>query len=356
MKYFATALPGFGFALRREIDCSNHLRSTGLLHGDQRNDLVTYEGLRGERGLGLRTSEDVFVHLATHTRPHDAARVASSLLRPRSLESALSIWAEINHPLQGAMTYRVVARAQSERRFRRTELRDALAGAVGRQRPRWRVDDPASLEFWVIESRPDRFDLGLRLSSALMRQHGGRQVEIPGALRPTAAAAMLVAGELSAGQRVLDPACGSGTILNEAASIGLLPMGSDLNPDAVRVSRINCGPGIALNAADVRRLPLPDRCVDAVVSNLPFGHTHRLGSDPAAWFTTALREIERVVRPGGAVVILARDRPPLRRAIEQRRGLVCDLSRRVQLLGRSANLWRFTRRPGSGRESRSGSG
>ncbi len=343
LKYFATALPGFGFALRREIDLTEKLRSRGEVCGDRRNDLVRFDGVRGARGLGLRTSEDVFVHLANYTAPRDAATMSRAMLRASPLESALSAWAAVNHPLRRGMTYRVIARVQSERRFRRTELRDTMAAAIERIRPRWRADDPAMLELWVVESQPDRFDLGLRLTTASMRHRGGRRIERGAALRPTAAAAMLIVSERSAPDRVLDPCCGSGTILAEAAALGLRPIGSDHDRVAVDASQRNFGSSVPLSVADVRGLPMPAPSVDAVVSNLPFGHTHALQGDPATWYANALSEIARVIRPGGSAVLLMPDEPPVRQALERCDALKRDLSRPVELLGQRTNLWRFTR-------------
>ncbi len=46
----------------------------------------------------------------------------------------------------------------------------------------------------------------------------------------------------SAGARVLDPFCGSGTVLVEASAAGLPAMGVDLNPLAVRLARLKCDP------------------------------------------------------------------------------------------------------------------
>ncbi|MDB4977210.1 MAG: putative modification methylase [Myxococcaceae bacterium] len=45
-----------------------------------------------------------------------------------------------------------------------------------------------------------------------------------------------------AGARVLDPFCGSGTVLVEARVRGLEAMGVDLNPLAVRLARVKCDP------------------------------------------------------------------------------------------------------------------
>src|SRR6266498_3694785 len=129
-------------------------------------------------------------------------------------------------PLRARMTFRVIVRTLSERSFRRTELRRALTDEVGRRQPKWRIDDPAALELWAIEYQPGRFVAGLRASDVRMRQHQGRAAERTGALRPTVAAAMVrLAGEPRG--RLLDPCCGSGTLLAEAQHRGWQGSGGD---------------------------------------------------------------------------------------------------------------------------------
>lgn len=208
------------------------------------------------------------------------------------------------------MTYRVIARVLDERRFLRTELRRAVADAIGTHRPRWRTADPADLEIWVLEYRKGHFVAGLRLSDRRMRQHGeGRESERHGALRPVVAAAMVRLAGQSPGE-LLDPCCGSGTIVREALDSGWQARGSDVDLDAVEIARTNL-PGVAVERADALKLSHPDGSFDAVVSNLPFGKQFTVDGDPSAWLRDALREFARVTRPGGRVVVLVP--PPLPR-------------------------------------------
>lgn len=195
----------------------------------------------------------------------------------------------------------MIARVVDESRFKRTELRDAVTRTVAENRPRWRVEDPADLELWVLEHQQAAFVAGLRLSDTTMRQHGGRAAERSGALRPVVAAAMVnLAGDDPG--RLLDPCCGSGTILQEAFATGWEVVGSDVDPDAVAVARDNV-PRAAVDQADVLALPHDDASFDAVVSNLPFGRQFQV-DDPARWLGRALSELNRVTRPGRRVVLL----------------------------------------------------
>ncbi|HRG98044.1 MAG TPA: DNA methyltransferase, partial [Polyangiaceae bacterium] len=59
----------------------------------------------------------------------------------------------------------------------------------------------------------------------------------PARMHPTTAA-RLVALAAREGDRVLDPFCGSGTVLVEALASGRHAVGTDLNPLAVRLSRL----------------------------------------------------------------------------------------------------------------------
>ncbi len=212
--FFATTLPGLGRLLRQEIDAHPDLEPVDELGNDGRADIVFFRMRRGAQPdlSTLRLAEDVFVTLA-HTGTGPPKRVADSLVTRADLELGLSVWTRFAGHLHSSMTYRVIARVVDESRFKRTELRDVVTTAVAIHRPRWRIEDPAQLEVWVLEHQRAAFVAGLRLSDKRMRQHGsGRATERQGALRPVVAAAMIqLAGEPPG--CLLDPCCGTGTLL-----------------------------------------------------------------------------------------------------------------------------------------------
>jgi SAM-dependent methyltransferase len=342
-RMFATVVPGLGQVVGRELGRVPGVvvRGSGF---DGRADVVLFEAGRGGRpgvaGLGL--TEDVFVEVGRALRADGdrAGWIAGRLWRPEQVQRALSVWAEEVRPLAGVMTFRVVARVLQERSFLRTELRQQLTRAVQRDRPKWRFEDPAQVEVWVSEYAPGRFVAGLRLSDERMRQHDGRAVERPGALRPTVARAMVVlAGEPDG--VLLDPCCGSGTILGEALGAGWRVRGLDIDPEAVRVARGNAA-GAAVEVGDARSLAVADGDVGAVVSNLPFGQRFGVQGDRQAWLGSVLGEMARVTRPGGRVVLLvpALPRPVVPGALRLR-----DRSR-VRLLGTATTLWVYQRSQG----------
>jgi hypothetical protein len=64
----------------------------------------------------------------------------------------------------------------------------------------------------------------------------------PARMHPTTAA-RLVRAVCNPGATLLDPFCGSGTVLAEAMIAGCLAVGADLNPFAVRLARVKTSPG-----------------------------------------------------------------------------------------------------------------
>jgi SAM-dependent methyltransferase len=105
-----------------------------------------------------------------------------------------------------------------------------------------------------------------------------------------------VAG-IAPGQTVLDVACGTGIVARTAAE-RVEPhgqvVGVDLNPAMLAVAR-RLRPDLEWREGDVARLPFPDGRFDAALCQMAL----MFFAERAA----ALREMGRVVRPGGAVAI-----------------------------------------------------
>ncbi|MEV7795113.1 methyltransferase domain-containing protein [Streptomyces sp. NPDC087512] len=155
---------------------------------------------------------------------------------------------------------------------------------------------------------------------------------------PAFAAAVAELG-LRPGDRVLDAGCGTGRALAPLrAAVGPsgTVLGADLTPAmlraAVRAGRDREG---RLVLADVAALPLRAECLDAVFAAGLIAHL----PDPAA----NLRELARVVRPGG---VLALFHPIGRAALAARQGrrITPDDLRAEPNLGPrlAASGWRMT--------------
>jgi len=117
---------------------------------------------------------------------------------------------------------------------------------------------------------------------------------------------------IPAGARVLDCACGMGTQAIGLAQRGYEVIGSDLSPGLIGRARSEAatrGIALPLSVADMRSLPFADASFDVVLAAdnaLP----HLLTSDD---MLAALREMRRVLRPGGRLLITTRDYDAIRR-------------------------------------------
>jgi tRNA G10 N-methylase Trm11 len=341
-RMFAFAVPGIGQMLAEELQAIEGVQAQGTGF-DGRSDVVSFTvEPRALKYLSqLRLAEDIFVEAGRTLRSEgDRAHwITGRLLKPERTRRALDVRGQITRPARERASYRVIVRVLQEQSFQRTELRRQLSAAIAKQQPQWRFDDPADLELWVLEYQPGKILAGFRASDARMRQHDGRAKERRGALRPTVAAAMVrLAGR--PGSALLDPCCGSGTILNEALSLGWKQVyGTDVDPHAIETARHNI-PAALLAVGDARHLSHDSTSMDACVSNLPFGQQYEMQEDTDTWLRKVLTELTRVTAPGGRVVLLA---PAINRAVIPGQLRLANRTQ-IRLLGTKTSIWCYDRR------------
>ncbi|NWR39347.1 THUM2 protein, partial [Tachuris rubrigastra] len=129
-------------------------------------------------------------------------------------------------------------------------------------------------------------------------------------LRSTVAWAMASLAEIRAGAFVLDPMCGLGTILLEAAKEWpeACYWGADISDSQLEGADVNIRTAglmnkIELFKASVQALPLPSESFDTVISDIPFGKKFKITND-SQLLPDILQEMERVIRVGGTIVLL----------------------------------------------------
>ncbi|PMP80748.1 MAG: RNA methyltransferase, partial [Chloroflexus aggregans] len=97
---------------------------------------------------------------------------------------------------------------------------------------------------------------------------------------------------------------------------------------------------------DATKLPLPDASVTKVAVNLPFGTQIGEGEDLEELYRDVLRQIARVLKPGGRLVTLVADQQLLDRARTQAAPVLRATARhRVLVLGHRATICEHIRVP-----------
>lgn len=130
----------------------------------------------------------------------------------------------------------------------------------------------------------------------------------PGVMMPLMARAMVNLTGVQPGEILYDPFCGTGGILLEAECIGAVAAGSDIDPAMIDGARINL-PHSACFLADSGNLPIADRSVDAVATDLPYGQSTSIKAVSLEdLYTQSLSEIQRILkRESRAVIITHQD-------------------------------------------------
>ena len=110
--------------------------------------------------------------------------------------------------------------------------------------------------------------------------------------------AMIEGLELRAGERLLDVACGTGSVARLASERGCDVVALDQSGDMLEQAR---SARLSVVRANAEQLPVPNGTFDA----LTFTYLLRYVADPAA----CMRELVRVLRPGGRIGMVEFGRP-----------------------------------------------
>lgn len=258
----------------------------------------------------LRTVDDLFVDVATWQQV-DHRRFALQALGDQALgldlrdaDAVCRQYRDLGTPPEFSVTVNFVGR----RNYSTDEIKTAIASGIEAghgwtYQPR---DVDADLNIRVFIEHQIAY-IGVRLGRMPMHERPYKVENIAGSLKPVVAAAMVRLGEFAPAAMIVDPLCGAATILLEAATAGLQASGGDQDPaalDAALRNREASDLAVDIEQWDARSLPLGDGTVDGVVSNLPWGRQIAVGGTIERLYTGYLQEMERIVKPGGRLVLL----------------------------------------------------
>ena len=141
------------------------------------------------------------------------------------------------------------------------------------------------------------------------RKVGERPFFSPISLHPRYARALINLTGVKKGGTVLDPFCGTGGIVIEAAFMGMKAVASDFDPEMIAGTEENMDYyGLSMHDCDVLDISdIAERFgeVDAVATDPPYGRsTHTGGEDIESIYRRAMKSIGEVLRNGGSAGVV----------------------------------------------------
>lgn len=292
----------------------------------------------------LRCADDVFVEVATW---QGIGKARSTLDQLTGLAATLDLGLAQHQcaqlrALAQPVRFAVSASFVGRRNYTSPEMKLALAQGVMQRMP-WtyvpeEVTDGLSLRLFIER---EMALLGVRLAAHPLHRRPYKQATVPGSLRPTVAAALLRLAGVTATTTLLDPLCGAGTLVIEAALLGADAIGGDFGNDALAAAHTNLaasGAHARLRQWDARHLPLDPASVDTIVSNLPFGRQVGTTAELSTLYANLVAEVARVLRPAGRAALLTSQPAPLRAALTSVPTLQIAAQREISLYGQTPTV------------------
>jgi tRNA (guanine6-N2)-methyltransferase len=295
----------------------------------------------------LRTVDDVFLELATW---REIGRPRSSLKQLRQCAARLDL-----HPAKAHLARsRAIGRFPrfslsvsfvGKRNYITEEIKETIAKELEQTHRGWlyeQDDRLADLNVRVFLEQ-DVATVGVRVSKAPLHDRWYQQVHLPGALKPSVAAALVMLAQTTRATTVLDPCCGSGTILIEAALQEACASGGDYNADAVGAARTNvaaAGVTVPIFHWDATSLPQASASIDRVITNLPWGQQVLVETALPVLYRRLLMQMQRVLAPAGRMVVLTHD-PELLDPLD----LSCVEQFEISLFGQRPTILIFSSTP-----------
>ena len=232
------------------------------------------------------------------------------------------------HAGEAPYRYRIELRSDKKAEGDTTAFKKALRDALDAGGKL--INSPADYEMELrIEDSPAGARLYLKLFTVRDERFSYRKQSIPASMNPATAAAVLRFAEdfLTVNARVIDPCCGSGTLLIER---GLLSpcdslTGVDIAHKAIDAARMNAD-SAALKYGikqakficnDILRFEVK-RPYDELICNLPFGNRVGDHSSCEKLYTGLLDKLPKLLRSGGTAILYTMEFTLLKKLIREK--------------------------------------
>lgn len=170
------------------------------------------------------------------------------------------------------------------------------------------VNNPSKYEFEIrVIDNQDSYDVYYKLYTYKDRRYDYRKTDLPASINPTSAAIMIneVSKYLNKGSKVLDPFCGTSTMLIERNYLSSCELtGVDINSKAIECSLINT------KEAKVKATLITKNCLDHVgyydeiISNMPYGNRVGNHTNNEILYKDFINRLPSLLNDNGVAILL----------------------------------------------------
>ncbi len=295
----------------------------------------------------LRTVEDVFLlmgrlPLSKKIQLHQLPEK----IQKEQLLMGIRLKNRLFHPIKPKQpSFKCFVKQDRDHSIYRRTIAQQMEAAVAQVFPKWKIRDPSSVEIWGFYIRQN-LHLAFRLSDNRLRYRAKSPPTRPGALRPTVAAAMIKIADLLPTDIVIDPMCGTGTILAEIiqqrtqSSTNL--RGGDIDRKAIELAQRRFSKyDLSLQHWEARELPIEQDSVDCIICNLPFGQQFSSIQKNKKLYSQLITDWVKRLKNNGRMVLLTADTKRLENVLNQQK-LRWKNCWRAKVLGNWASVYLVT--------------
>lgn len=239
--------------------------------------------------------------------------------------------------MAGEHGFRIAVRSAVQRE----ELASKITAATDwHQQPgNWAINLVADTDGWVAQIGPLHWS-----------RRNGRLQRLPWSTPAALADVLVRMAKIRPGHRVLDPCCGSGTLLVAAGLAGADRLvGFDQDPDAIAVAQKNVtamGLDARLAVGDAAQLESASQepGVDRVLANLPFGKQVGSHRSNEHLYPAFLGGLAHLLAPDGRAVLLTEDKRLLLDSVQRTKNIKIIKQSGFRYSGATPTAYVITRR------------
>lgn len=311
--YFARCLRGLEEIVGEEL---TQIEGVHLIRKEIRTLFFTYVE-NPDRLLALKSVDDMFFHLGEikdldHTRATLYALAQSLKTLDLSLEPFIRKIKEIRN-IPASPSFTLTVGLQGKKNFSRFEVVQEVLPFFeehlsGKFVPNESGSQGADLDFRIL-MEGNRLHLGLRLAKEPLHRRPYKIHNLPGSTKPPLAYVMAKLAHIKPTDHVVDPCCGVGTVLIEAAlsfAAGTYE-GRDIQAESIALSLKNieaAGLEVPVKKEDVREFLFSKESIDKIITNPPWGRQVAKKVNLDAWYDSFFSNCYQMLKSGGRMVLL----------------------------------------------------